>query len=166
MTNTTINYFEGCTTLVELRNEYIKLCKINHPDNGGKNEILAQINNQYKDLFNKFKDKNNKEAETNENIHKINEMPEEFINIVSKIISLDGIIIELCGSWLWIDGETKKNKETLTEAGFHYAPKKKKWYWRDEKDAVKSTGKSMEYIREKYGSQKFQNQKTYLIKEN
>lgn len=64
-----------------------------------------------------------------------------------------GLVLEVCGTWLWASGETKEHKEVLKSLGFHYASKKKMWYWRDASDTTKrSRGATMDYIRSKYGS--------------
>lgn len=38
----------------------------------------------------------------------------EFIDIIAKLVRLPGIIIELCGSWLWITGEYRKGKGEMS----------------------------------------------------
>jgi hypothetical protein len=77
-------------------------------------------------------------------------------DLESILMPLPGLQLEVCGKWLWVGGNTKEHKEVLKSLNFHYAPKKQKWYWRDETD--KSANKrhrpcSMQYIRNKYGSQ-------------
>ena len=49
-------------------------------------------------------------------------------NAIEVLSSIEDLELELCGSWLWIGGETKPHKEELKTAGAHWAPKKKKWY--------------------------------------
>ena len=79
------------------------------------------------------------------------------------IVKIKGLNIELCGSWIWISGETKVNKETLKALGCRWASKKLMWYWRNEKDAVRSRGtKSMDYIRTKYGSESYSTSELYI----
>jgi len=46
-----------------------------------------------------------------------------------KIKTIPGIISEVCGSWLWITGDTRPVKDLLKAAGFRYAAKKSAWYW-------------------------------------
>ncbi len=41
-------------TLQDLKKEYYKLCKINHPDKGGDPEVFKRLNNLYHNLINKF----------------------------------------------------------------------------------------------------------------
>lgn len=146
MTNT---YFKNIENINELKKAYHKLCKLNHPDNGGDTATMAQINNEYEYMFNKLKNAQNTDKSTTH----INETPEQFKDIINKIINLD-LDIELCGSWVWVSGNTKPFKDVLKAAGFRWASKKHMWYWRAEENAVYSKGKSktMAEIRNKYGS--------------
>ena len=66
--------------------------------------------------------------------------------------------MELCGSWLWIGGETKTHKDELKALGCRWSQKKGLWYWRHEEDGHRwyKGKKSMEEIRSKYGSQVFE----------
>ena len=62
-----------------------------------------------------------------------------------------------------VEEETKVNKETLKALGCRWASKKSMWYWRNEKDAVRSRGaKSMDYIRTKYGSESYSTSELYI----
>jgi len=80
---------------------------------------------------------------------------EHIESIIDKIKDLDGIKAEVCGSWLWVEGNTKEHANSLKDAGLKWARKKKKWYWRPAGQKRKRSGKpwEMEKIREKYGSQ-------------
>jgi hypothetical protein len=40
-------YFENCKDLDEVKKEYRRLAKANHPDIGGDSEIMKQINSGY-----------------------------------------------------------------------------------------------------------------------
>lgn len=81
------------------------------------------------------------------------EVDEGFREVLEKLIVIDDIIIELCGNWLWISGETKAHKAEIKAAGCYWARKKSMWYWRPAsyKCHTRRT-RSMEEIREKYGS--------------
>jgi hypothetical protein len=80
---------------------------------------------------------------------------------LNKIITL-GLEIEICGSWIWVSGNTKPFKDILKEAGFKWAPKKEMWHFRP--DDYKSFNRGtwdMDKIRMKHGSQIIKN-KTYV----
>ena len=138
-------FFENCKTLDELKAEYRRLSKIYHPDLGGDLETMKQINAQYETAFDALNASSNEpKAET----------AADFIRVIDALIRLKGITVELCGSWLWISGETKAVREELKAAGCRWASKKAMWYWHPAGQGSKSRGGSvpMEDIRGKYGS--------------
>lgn len=59
-------YFKTIKSYDDLKNQYKKLLKANHPDNGGDLEAMKEINVEYDALFAVWKNK--KEAETGEEI--------------------------------------------------------------------------------------------------
>lgn len=74
---------------------------------------------------------------------------------LNAIINLDGIDIEVCGSWVWVSGQTKKHKDILKANGFFFAPKKIMWYYRHPSNKTvrfKRGSLPIDDIREKYGS--------------
>ena len=72
---------------------------------------------------------------------------------INNIINLN-VNIEICGTWIWISGNTYKVKEELKAAGFKWCSNKKMWSWHFGVYARKGNKKTdMEYIRNKYGSQ-------------
>lgn len=80
---------------------------------------------------------------------------EQIEQIKTKLQDCIGLVFETCGTWLWVSGNTKANKEQLKKFGFHYASKKKMWYWKSNLiPARRSRGVTMDYIRDKYGSEK------------
>lgn len=52
-----MNYFIDIRSFAELKKEYRRLAKENHPDKGGDTTIMQQINIQFKKLFEEYKDK-------------------------------------------------------------------------------------------------------------
>lgn len=154
--DTKMKYFQNCSTIEELKKEYRRLALINHPDNGGNPETMKTINAEYEKAFNRLKDIHNKAAaeDTTGKKRKMNETAGEYMEVIQKIIAFSGIVIELCGSWVWVSGNTYEYKDAFKAAGFRWASKKKMWYWRSEADATTSRGKmSMQDIRQKYGSE-------------
>lgn len=59
-------YFKSIKSYDDLKNQYKKLLKANHPDNGGDVETMKEINVEYDALFTVWKNK--KEVETGEEI--------------------------------------------------------------------------------------------------
>lgn len=148
-----LKWFVGLKTLKEIRTKYIKLANLYHPDKGGDETVMKEINNEFdycKIFFkNSFADNNTTTSRDTDFFD------DEALQEVLKIIAgLSGLEIELCGSWLWISGDTRPHKATLKRAGCFWASKKMKWYWHPKEErAGHSRGKAtIEYIRDKYGS--------------
>lgn len=59
-------YFKNVKSYENLKEQYKKLLKINHPDNGGKVEVMQEINVEYDALFAIWK--NRKETKTGEKV--------------------------------------------------------------------------------------------------
>lgn len=146
-----MKFFENIKTIEEIKKIYHSLSLQYHPDNGGDIEIMKTINAEYKEAFTKIN------ASINKNIS-FDEVPENFINIINELIKMVNLEIELCGSWIWISGNTYSNRQNLKNIGCKYAPKKKMWYWHTPESTSRNRqAKSMESIRATYGSQKIEN---------
>lgn len=68
------------------------------------------------------------------------------------VIDLDGIVIEICGSSIWLSGNTKEHREVLKTAGYKYAPKKVMWSFCGGKRSFSRDKFSMDDIRSAHGS--------------
>lgn len=147
-------YFTNVKTLDDLKKAYRRLAMLHHPDRGGDPEVMKQINNEHDALFEVLKDAHNRSADE---FHQTTETAEEFRDIIERLLKLDGLEIELCGSWLWIGGNTKEHKEALKAAGCRWSNNKKLWYWHHAEEGHRwhKGKKSMSEIRAKYGSQTF-----------
>lgn len=141
------NYFKDCRSLDDAKQLYKKLAVINHPDKGGDTATMQAINAEYQFM-----------VKSGAYIFASAEEQAESLlypEILSNIIALDGLIIEIIGSWIWVSGETRTHKDTLNATGFFFASKKVMWYYRPESERNAGKGKPMhiDQIRSKYGSQ-------------
>lgn len=156
-----MKYFNNVKTLDELKAEYRRLALKYHPDLGGDTEAMKAINAEHDTLFEILKVEHNRRADedTTGKTYRTTETAEEFRDIIEHLLKLDGLDVELCGSWLWIGGDTRKHKEALKAAGCVWSKNKQKWYWHHKEDGAKySRGRyNMEQIRDKFGSQFFKN---------
>jgi hypothetical protein len=70
-------------------------------------------------------------------------------------LNLEGVKVELIGSWLWVSGNTKPIKDELKALKFRWCPKKdgQPWTWHDSYTYYPSSkGRSTkEDIENKYG---------------
>lgn len=143
-----MKFFENISSLEELKKEYRKLCFKYHPDLGGDEETMKALNAEYERLLNSGK--------FNDDMSRANTTASEetlFRSILEKLVVLQGITIEICGSWLWVSGNTFGCKDILKSLGLKFASKKKCWFWRPAE--YRSTAHrefSMDEIREMHGS--------------
>lgn len=150
-----MKYFNNCNTLDEIKATYKQLAKQHHPDHGGDTATMQQINTEYAFTCAKVLKGENLSSEETE--HRI-KLSEEYRQVIEKIIGLPAIQIELVGNWIWVTGNTYPVKNKLKEAGLFFAPKKVAWYYRSEEFKTTGSKKTLEEIRQKYGSEKVNGQ--------
>ena len=153
-----MKYFTNCKTAEDVKQLYKKLARDLHPDcNPGRDttkefqEMQAEFDKAWNQLKNKHTDKdgNTYEKESTEDI-------QIYKDIIERLLHCPGLVIELCGSWLWITGNTKDHKETLKELHFCWSKQKSAWYFHAEPYRKHSKNSvDMWRIREMYGSQQF-----------
>jgi len=124
---------------------------LHHPDRGGSTITMQEINLEYESIKNDpfFNFYGQKEEAKQDYV--------EFPDIINQVIGFKGLVIELCGNWVWLSGTTYPYREQLKEIGFFFAYEKKLWYWRPHN--FKSNNRKpipIDEIRIKYGSDVFQ----------
>lgn len=138
-----MKFFEGLTTKEQIKSKFKELALKFHPDRGGNNKLMSELNKQYEQALKDIK-----------NCIDENSLDDGFMAVLDKIAGLN-LGVELCGQWLWIGGNTKQYKEVLKQAGCFWASKKKLWYWRpEEAKTYNRNTKTIDQIRIKYGSKK------------
>ena len=149
-------YFGNCKNIEDVKETYRKLAKQLHPDCGGDEAEFKKMSAEYTAAFNRYKnihrgaDKTEQAAE-----NEYAETPEMFAEIINKVINLDGIEIEIVGSWVWLSGNTYFHREAIKAAGFFFSSKHKKWYWNGcQKKSKKHSKMKFDQIQDVYGSQK------------
>lgn len=111
-----MKYFKNLETMEEVKKQYRKLAMKFHPDRGGNEEIFKEINNEYEEAIeyakqnelNKTKTKKEEDFIKNQYRNSSN-----FRSTINKLIQLVNINIEICGTWLYITGNTYPVKEYL-----------------------------------------------------
>lgn len=117
-------FFKGCGNVEELKARFKELCKRFHPDlDGGCVETMKTVNAEYNDLLKNGWFTFDDHTGTVEDA-------EIYAEIIQKLSGLPEITIEVCGTWIWITGNTYPVKDQIKEAGCFFASKKKAWYWR------------------------------------
>lgn len=162
-----MRYFTNCKSIEDVKSEYRKLAKELHPDCGGNAEDFKTMMNDYKRAFERWKDihatadggtygkaKTDSEAEKEET-------PEQFAELINQLIRMQGVNIDLVGSWIWLSGNTYEYKETIKELHFFYSRSKQSWYYNGETEYHKRRGHySMNQIKAKYGCRRFAGKET------
>jgi hypothetical protein len=157
-----MKYFSSVTSLDELKLQYKKLAFKNHPDRGGKTEVMQEINSEYEQLLNRIINEASKDQyqDSSENGRGFwssrsehSEVEKKVKQAIDAIINLDGLDIEIIGVWVWVSGDTKQHKDKLKEAGFVWNRVQCKWVFIGKKS--NGRGKmTLDQMRELHGSQK------------
>lgn len=150
-----LRWFSNPETLEELKKQYKKLAMKFHPDMGGNESDMKEINSEYDLLFERLKNVHQSAAgETYTSKTETTETPNEFKDIINSLINLESITIEICGSWLWITGNTYPYRKALKELHFRFSRSKTAWYYHTA-DYHKTSNRqfTLNQIRDLYGSE-------------
>lgn len=152
------NYFAQCTTLDEAKAHYKKLAFELHPDISGY-DSTAEFQ-EMQSQFEKFKPQTEKYYSEFEHFNAAH-----YMQIIEDLLKIDGLDIELIGSFIWIGGDTFNKKdqikavqnEQFKPAAWHR--KKSLWYFAPaDYQRFSKEEFTIDELREKYGSEKFQRQ--------
>ncbi|MEJ7829624.1 MAG: hypothetical protein WKF91_15550 [Segetibacter sp.] len=157
-----MEFFNNCTTIEEVKKLYKTLALANHPDRGGNTATMQKINSEYSYICAKIlsgdqysaEDRNTSILET-----------EAYMNAVNKVAGLEGIVIELVGTWIWVRGNTKPYSKILKdENGGKFVWAKKKddysaWFFRTSEHKFRKFGPAipLDEIKNKYGYETINN---------
>ncbi len=152
-----MKWFKDISSLNELRKSYRQLVVKFHPDNGGSEDVIKEINAEYDVLFKRLKnnfehkDTYSKASDKQKQAYDW-QKDKQLREMVLKLSKFKGITVEIIGVWIWVSNCYAYRKE-LKELGFHWARQKQMWYLHFD-DFHKSSSKpaSMNFIRAKYGS--------------
>jgi hypothetical protein len=161
-------YFDNCASAAEVKAAYKKLAKLHHPDVGGSTKTMQQINAEFAKVYAFYSGKEvraSKVAENGEKAHYDQYTSAEFqqklsnaINVIfnANIDRIDGVLVELIGTWIWISGAKLKDlphvRAILKDTGFQWNSAKKTWSYTPGKRISFRTNTDMEYKRNRYGS--------------
>jgi curved DNA-binding protein CbpA len=136
---------QSIVTPADVKTAYRKACSVYHPDrNPAGLEMMKLVNKAFEAL---------KDFSADVTDHHQQNYGEAINEALNAIITL-GLDIEICGSWVWLSGNTKPHREALKTAGYKWAPKKMRWYFRPSEYKSFNRGTwSMDQIRETHGSQ-------------
>lgn len=151
----TTKYFSPEMNIEELRKNFRQLCLELHPDKGGDEEQFKAMKNEY-DYFCRLQAAGEAGKATAENraARFTAETEKELREALERFLNIHGIVVEICGSWLWISGNTFPVHEQIKAAGAKFSGQKKMWYWSATMRDGKVRGRyDMKKIRSKFGSE-------------
>lgn len=150
-------WFKEARTVDDLKKMYRDLARKHHPDVGGRLEDMQEINAEYDELIKELPKRaaDGKTYQPRDDQRETREQSEAFKQAVAAAIILEGVELEICGSWLWATGNTRIHKDALKAAGYQWSAKKSAWYWHDGEYHKKSSKKfTLDEIRGMWGSEK------------
>ncbi len=149
-----MKYFTDCKTAEELKKAYRSWAMKLHPDVGGSTPEFQAMQNEFEKAWERLKNIHvNKDGETYQKA--TDETAGAFMGIIEKLMKMQGVEVELCGSWLWITGNTKPYKDQLKAIGGRWSHNKNCWYIHNEPyKRHHSRDYSLEEIRDMYGSKR------------
>ena len=158
-------WFSDVRTAEECKKRYYRLCKDYHPDNGGNEDVFKEIQNEFSRAWEYYKNRPFKQEKgVYEDTEKGSTINSDFLkSMLEKIATYSMIEIEICGTWIWLSGNTYPYRTELSKLGFKWSKSKKKWYFAEGLSNKKCRGrKSMQQIRLEFGSTKYKSEGLYL----
>jgi len=169
-----IVFFRNVSSADDTIKLYRKLAMENHPDKGGDTATMQTINAEFDYVLKSKLWTDRKKHETNRQsearaegrewkgqvmtVAEVQAVGQKLYDALIQVAHLDDLIFEVCGDWLWVNGETKTYKDALKKAGFWWSSPKAAWYVQGSKSHSRG-GYTMEQIRDAYGSTKVQDEK-------
>jgi hypothetical protein len=140
-------YFSPEMTKDEAKKIFRRECINLHPDKpGGSQTAFVKMQAQYEAYLRGTLKYSSKAAKDEAGAMA------DFINANEFIKIMDGVTVELTGTWIWLSGNTFEYKEEIKKHGYRYSRSKKKWY-KAPKDTQqkKKRGTDFAKIQAKYG---------------
>lgn len=159
-----MRYFTNCKTQSDLKKRYRELCKKLHPDNGGNAAEFVEMQKEFEEAANGNAWRTFENASGETYTKDVNESPAEFMKTIETLLNLDGVNVEICGSWLWITGKTYNYKNTIKQLGGRWSKNKNAWYIHHEAYRKRSKKRmTLDEIRAIYGSTTFKKEEREKI---
>lgn len=152
-------YFKLANTVQKIKVIYRELAVKFHPDLGGSEALMKELNNVYHALLKEKHNTTYKNTEGTTSTYYYNPKTEEAISVkLRELLGLrlpDDVTIELIGTWIWVSGNTKPHSKLLGKNGAGLWFNRKRQVWNFHVKSGKkffSSNKSMEEIKSTYGS--------------
>lgn len=148
-------YFNEIMNIEELRKLFKEYCLKLHPDKGGIHEDFIQMKDEYDNILTIVCDRETLTAMNEGREAKFNfDFETALYSVIIQLMNIPGIEIEICGSWVWIGGNTMPVHEKIKELGCKFSKSKMKWYYSPYMTGKRRKGRySMQKIRDTFGSE-------------
>lgn len=146
--------FSSCNSVGDIKKRFRELVRDTHPDNGGSAMECARVIEEYREALKNMEVFNASRRAGRVHVEEA-EAPElsgDLADVAAILCSLPGVIVELCGRWLWVSGDTYAHRKEIKEAGCKWASKKKMWYFHEGEYTRRGGPVEMSSIRMKYGT--------------
>lgn len=161
-----MKYFENCQTAEELKQTYKIFAKKLHPDCNADHDTTAEFQEMQAEFERTWESLKNVHMNKDGKIYnkETEETAQAFMDMINRLIRIPGVKVEMCGSWIWVTGDTKAVKEMLKEMHFCWSAKKQAWYYHEgvyfkrTKNVI-----SLDQIRQMYGSTEFEYNETAMM---
>ena len=162
-------YFQNCSTPQQVKDEYLRLAKILHPDVSGKDTTR-----QFQDMQNAYHARLNElhgytvkdEAGKSHTYYYSPEREQKMAEIIENLVKAnlpDRIVVEVVGTWLWVSGTKKDDgyiRELLKTNEMRWHSKRSRWYWRPNgKKSYFNKTATFSDLKSFYGSEKIKTEK-------
>jgi len=155
-------YFNRFNTVAQIKVEYHRLAKLHHPDIGGETATMQVINTEYQEALAQCNGQTSKGSDGKDHTYVYNqEVEQAIIDKIAEILShhLDGIELELVGTWIWVGGETYQHKDVLGKIlKMQFSRKHQRWAWHNGPKYRRRSKYNYEDIRSAYGTKSYDNQ--------
>lgn len=153
-------FFSDCFTVEAVKVAYRNLVKEHHPDLGGDEEIMKQVNLAYEAaLLRMDKQETIKADGTTWTYYYNAENEKAAMDKLNELIGLDmeDVEIWLIGTWVWLLGNTKPHKDKLGKNGAKciWHRTRKCWYWKPKGSRGFSSKGDLNEIAQRYGAKRF-----------
>lgn len=153
-----MKFFQDCKTVEEIKARYRTLARQHHPDLGGDEETMKQVNSEYHEALKSVNGQESAGGDGKTHRYSYNEETEQkIIDFIQQIlaIGMENVDVVLIGLWVWVMGETKPHKDSLKAAGCRWHSSRGCWYWKPYEGHTRSSSASLGDLARKYGYEKF-----------
>ena len=128
-----MKYFNDCKSPQQVKDLFKKLAFQFHPDITGRdtNEEMAAVINEYHKVLQSFDGYSFVGSDKKSHKYTYKEKVESaIVDTINELLrhNLEGITIEVVGTWLWVHGNTYPHKAILKSAGLRWHSRRQMWY--------------------------------------